>query len=568
MIFGLLFPIFLLVVVILVLRRFMARDGRVAVSGNSVRRFFQYVLLFGLLVVSAIGLSGLLGRLLRGATLVSSDQTALARNFSFVVVGVPLLLILANWTRRKFLADPLEATSLGWGFYVTLSSITSLVVAIFALHDILIWIVGTQKYNGETPARFILWGAIWGVHWWVDLRVTPALTSRYHHLLGSLIGLGTVVVGLSELLAEVIARIFHLGGDALFIRGGDSILLSAVTFLVGIPIWLLYWMRTYAKSKRDSLWLGYVLLAGVASGLVLAVSFASAVLYQILVWLIGDPRSTQTVFHFQNTSMYSGAAIVGVIAWRYHHAVLGEARLAARTEVQRIYEYLMAGIGLAAAAGGVGILLIALLEAMTNSSVIVGGNGATNTLLAAGTLLVVGGPLWWIFWRRIESATQDSPSIELTSATRRIYLFLLFGVGGVAGVASLLVGVFLLFDDIFKGQFSGETVHRARYSIAILLTASALAGYHWMIYRNEREVVEAGQRGPHFVLLIGKKNPDLIQAINQHVGARVQTWQRLDDESEFGPVEDMLKILDGVQGESVILLAEAGGVRAIPIERD
>ena len=572
MIFGALVPIFLLVlllaIVILVLRRFVGRDGQGAVSGNSVRRFFQYVLLFGLLIVSAIGLSGLLGRLLRGATLVSSDQTALARSFSFVVVGVPLLLILAIWTRRKFLTDPLEATSLGWGFYITLSSITSLVIAIFALHDILIWTVGTQKYNGETLARFIVWGAIWGVHWWVDLRVTPALTSRYHHLLGSLIGLGTIVVGLSELLSEVIARVFHLGGDALFIRGGDSILLSAATFLVGIPIWLLYWMRTYAKSARDSLWLGYVLLAGVASGLVLAVSFASAVLYQILVWLIGDPRSTQAAFHFQNTSMYSGAAIVGVIAWWYHHAMLEEARLVARTEVQRIYEYLMAGIGLTAIAGGVGILLIAFLEVITNSSVIVGGNSATNALLAAATLLIVGGPLWWIFWRRIQSATQGSPSTELTSATRRIYLFILFGVGGVAGVASLLVGVFLLFDDIFKGKFSGETVHRARYSISILLTAFAVAGYHWMVYRNEREFVQAGQRGPHFVLLIGKKNPGLVAAINQHVGARVQAWQRLDDESEFGPVEDVLKVLDGVQGESVILLAEASGIRVIPIDRD
>lgn len=561
------FPLLLLVIVILLVRRFAGRDGQGAISGNSVRRFFQYLLLFGLLVVSAIGLSGLLGRLLRGATFVSSDQTTLARNSSFVVVGIPLLLILANWTRLKVIADPLEVTSLGLGLYVTISSITSLVLSMSALHDIFIWTVGSEKYNGETLARFIVWGGIWGVHWWVDLRLTPELTSRYHHLLGSLIGLGTVVIGLSGLLSEVIARLFHFGGGALYIRGGGSILLSAATFLVGLPVWLLYWMRTYAKSNRDSLWLGYVLLAGAGSGLVLAVSFASALLYQILIWLFGDPIPITAAFHFEHVSTYSGAALVGGICWLYHHAILEEFRRTSRTEVQRIYEYLMAGIGLVAAAGGIGMLLTGFVEAVTKSSVIVGGSGATNALFAAATLLVVGGPVWWIFWRRIQSATQLSPSTEYSSTTRRIYLFILFGVGGLAGVIALLVGVFYIFDDVFKGNFSGETVHRARYDLSVLMTALAVAGYHWKIYRTERGSVHATRSWPDFVLLIGKKDPELIRSINQHSGARVQAWQPLVDVSDFGSIADVLHALEGVEAASVILLAEAGGLRVIPIER-
>ena len=571
MILSALFPVLLLVIVILIvglgLRRFAGRDGQVAVSGNSVRRFFQYLLLFGLLVVSAIGLSGLLGRLLDGATFVSSDQSTLARNSSFVVVGIPLLLLLANWTRRKVLADPLEAASLGLGFYLTISSITSLAVSMSSFHEILIWTVGTQKYNGETFARFIVWGGIWGVHWWVDLRFIPALTSRYHHFLGSLIGLVTVVFGLSEFLSEVIARLFHFGGGALYTRGGDSIFLSATTLLVGLPVWLIYWMRTYAKSNKDSLWLGYVLLAGAGGGLLLAVSFASALLYKILIWLFGDPISIKTAFHFHQVSTYAGAALVGAICWLYHHAILEEFRRTARTEVQRIYEYLMAGIGLVAAAGGIVMLLTGFVEAVTNSSLIVEESGAKNALLAAVTLLVVGGPVWWIFWRRIQSARQTSPSTEYSSTTRRIYLFILFGVGGLAGVIALLVGVFYIFDDIFKGNFSGETVHRARYGISVLLTAFAVAGYHWVIYRAERESLLATSSGPDFVLLIGKKDPELIRSINQHSGARVQAWQPLVDVHDFGSIADVLQALEGVEAESVLLLAEPSGLRAIPIER-
>ena len=567
MIIVLFFPLLLLVILILVFRRFAGRDRQGAISGNSVRRFFQYLLLFGLLVVSAIGLSGLLGRLLRGATLVFSDQTALARNSSFVVVGLPLLLLLANWTRRKVLADPLEDASFGLGFYLTISSITSLAVSMFALHDILIWTVGAQKYNGETLATFIVWGGIWGVHWWVGLRLAPAINVRYHHLIGSLIGLSTVVIGLSEFLSEVIVRIFHLGGDALYIRGGGSILLSADILLVGLPVWLFYWMRKYAKSNRDSLWLAYVLLAGTGGGLVLALSYASALLYQILIWFFGEPTIIKPFFQFQHAATYLTVALVGGISWLYHHTVLEEFRRTSRTEVQRIYEYLMAGIGLAAAAGGIGMLLTALVEALADSSPLVGGNGATNALLAAGTLLLVGGPVWWIFWRRMQIATKASPAIEYSSPARRIYLFILFGVGGLAGVVALLLVVFYLFDDIFKGNFSGETVYRARYNISVLLTSFVVAGYHWIIYRNERGSLHDARKILNYVLLVGRRDPELIRVINQRTGARVQAWQPLADVSDFGSLEKVLEVLNGVEAESVILISEAGGLRVIPIER-
>ncbi len=568
MIVGALFPVIFLVIAILVIRRLTGRDVHGPVTGNSVRRFFQFLLMYGLLVVSGVGLYGLLGRLLRGSSLVVLDQTGLARNFSFVVVGVPLYAFLAFWTKRKFIAEPAEAKSLGWTFYITTSSITALLFTFFALRDILTWTASDVKYNGESIARLIVWGAIWGAHWWVDVRVTPAVASSYHHLLGSLIGLIAAFVGLSDLLSSALNRVFHLGGDAIFLRGGDSIWLSAITLIAGLPVWWLYWVRTYSKSFKDSLWLSYVLLAGVAGGLVVAVSCASTVLYQVFVWLIGDPSSTQAAFHFQNSSNFAGAAIVGFVTWWYHHAVLDEERVAVRTEVQRIYEYLIAGIGLAAAAGGIGVLLTALVAGLTSSTTLVGGSGSSNTLIAAGTLLIIGGPVWWIFWRRIQTVTQKSPVAEHGSATRRIYLFLLFGVGGLAGVVALLVGVFFFFDDVFKGNFGIATFYRARFTMSILLTAFAVAGYHWMVYRQERELGIPGQQGLHHVFLVGAEDHELTRAIAQQTGARVQAWRRVDDASTFGSTEEVLNILSTVDGDSVLLLADPGGVKAIPIERD
>jgi hypothetical protein len=562
--------LFIFLVVFLIRRAMGKGSGGVSSGvslGHPVRRFFQYLLLYGLLVVVATGLSGLLGRLLDRGALVSTDQTELARSVSFTVVGIPLFVGVALWTRRSFREQPAEAKSFGWSFYATLASLTSLSVAMFGLHDLLTWAVRIDNFRGPSLARLVVWGAIWGVHWWLDIRFTPAHRSQVHHLVGSLISLGTVVVGFAGVLSGVFEAVLRLGGHGLFVEGANPILRGGVIFVVGAPVWFLYWTRTAAKSARNPLWLAYVLLAGVGGGLVMAVVSASIVLYQVLVWLLGEPGSSDASVHFQNIHAALGTAGVGIIVWWYHRAVLGEAGGAVRTEVRRVYEYLMGGIGLLAAAGGLLIILVALIESMTGSAVITGGS-TVNTLLAAATLLVVGGPVWWFFWRRIQAATRAFPLEEHASPTRRVYLFVLFGVGGIAAVVALLVGVYFLFDDVFKGAVGTQTIRRMRFPIALLIATGAVAGYHWMVYRTEREQVIASVRGPRFVLLVGPKDPELVRAVAHWTGGRVQAWALKDGAAASWSAESVIAILGASKEEELIVLAEPGGPRALPVDRD
>ena len=565
MIARLLTSIVLIALLVFGIRTLATGEGRGAIHGHSVRRFFQYLLLYSLLITAALGLSGLLGRLLDRATLVAADHTDLARNVSFVIVGIPLYIVIASWTRRKLSTDPGEVKSLGWGLYITLATLTSLIVAMFALHDILSWAVGIQSYSGPSLARFIVWGALWSTHWWLSDRLTPPESSRVHRLIGSLIGLVIVIVGLSNLLTSVIQRVLKLGADVLFLGGVDPIKKSAVTFAVGIPVWFLYWMRTSSKSKRDPFWLVYVLLFGVGGGLVIAISGASAVLYNVLVWFLGEPKTLDASPHLRSIPAAAAFAFVGTVVWWYHHAILENEKT--RSEVRRVYEYLMAGIGLIASAAGVSMVLVALVETFTRVEVIAGPSGGRNALLAAATMLIVGTPVWWIFWQKIQRATQTSPAGEIASPTRRVYLFLLFGIGGLTSVIVLLIGVFIVFDDIFKSHLGTDTLHRLRFCIAILITTGAVAGYHWMIYRAEREQVGAGLHGPRFVLLVGPRDPDLMRAVAHRTGGRVQSWTRKDDESSFGSVEEVIAVLENTQEESIILLAESSGIRVIPVDR-
>ena len=70
----------------------------------TVRRLIIYVLFFVLVVIGAIGLAGLLGRLINArAELVAGDTADLARSLAFTLIGGPLagLLWWMVWRRAR-----------------------------------------------------------------------------------------------------------------------------------------------------------------------------------------------------------------------------------------------------------------------------------------------------------------------------------------------------------------------------------------------------------------------------------------------------------------------------------
>lgn len=558
--------------VVAVVRRAGARTtAGPAAEGSSVRRFFQYLLLYGLLVVVASGLAGLLGRLLERPAAVGGDL-ALARDLAFVVVGGPLLATLALWARRELTRDADEARSTAWAAYVTAASLTSLLLAMSRLDGVLRWLTGLHAFDGGAVAGLLVWGGVWAGHWWLDRRVTPPGRSRVHHLAGSLVGLVVSATGLGRLLAAALRPLLGLSGSAVLVSADRAMLAAVVTLAVGVPVWIVYWQLTWSRSERDPLWIGYVLLAGVAGGLVTAIGSASTLLQSVLVWLVGDPGSTVAAVHFRSAPASAAAAVVGTLVWWYHHAVLESAGVAAgRSEVRRVYEYLMAAIGLLAAAGGLVTLLASLAEAAAGRPL--AGPAATNTLLAALTLLVVGGPVWWVYWARIRSAAAQSPAAELASPTRRLYLFVLFGVGGVAAVVALIVGVYLLFEDLVRGTASAETLRRARFPIGIVVTTAAISAYHWAVYREDRQQAPAAAEahGPRYVLLLGPADGALAHEVARRTRGRVQAWALADGAAPPTAVpwsaDAVMAALEGSAATEVVVLADEGGLRVIPVHR-
>ena len=540
MIIGLLLPIIIVIVIISTVRRSRGQ----AITGNEIRLFFQYLVLYALVMLTATGADGLLGQLFSRTSTLVIGTGAMARNVSFIVVGMPLLALMWLWTKRTFAED---RSSWAWNLYVSAVSLTSLLMVITGIADFINSWLRASRFDGNALAQIIVWGAVWAVHWRLD-QATPEQNRSFHLLLGSLVGLVTSVIGLSTLLGGLLARIVE-SSSQIVVTSYSPIRSGLALTIAGVPAWSWYWLRNAYRRDRDETWSAYALLAGVAGGLVTAVVAASTVIYKVLVWFLGDPISDDPRRYFTNLPMAFAVALVGSLVWWYHQAVLAEGAQV-RTEVRRVYEYLISGIAVISAGVGISILVVSALEAVTRTSEIMYSE-PVNTLLLAITLLLIAVPIWWIFWSQITAAVKANPDVEHASATRRVYLFMLFGIGGVVALIALLTGVYTFFEAIFESRLGLPTLRRMRIPIGILVSTAAIAAYHWRVFRSDG-VHRERATGPRFVLLVGPNDPELVRAIRHEFGARVELRKTVD--GAWSP-ENVLAQLRSTQSPAVMVAA-------------
>lgn len=480
-------------VLIFIGRKIFGRRGG-HVQPHSLRRAFQYVILYGLVIVVGIGLSGLVARLLEGDAIIATDKVALALELSFTLVGIPIMIILGLWSYRQLKKDPTEKSSSGFQFYLYAASITSLIFSIVSVVDLLRWVIGDIPFHPSAAGRTIIWGAIWAVHVIFDEEFVEADRSSFLYLSGAGTGLLVSVIGLVNMLGGIFQEIFGMTGGDFLVAGEGRLTYGLTMALVGIPVWVIYWISKESRTAHDDLWHFYIFIVGIAFGLVLSLSSTSVLLYKSLVWLIGDTQGVNAKEFFTVAPTTLGAVIIGLLSWWYHQACLGEKRDETRSEVRRVYEYLISAIALIACAVGIATVIISFIDSVTRGENLV-GEGAKNTLLLALTELLVAAPLWTIYWMRIQRFVHWDPWNEIESQTRKMYLVILFGIGGLSATISLIVGLFIIFQDLLNGDYGNLTWLHTRVPIALIVTTSTVAGYHWIIYRNDRTLAKANSLG-------------------------------------------------------------------------
>jgi len=559
----------MIAVVVLVIRKVSKRATSSSNTAQPVRLFFQYALAFGLFMIVTVGLAGLLSRALDVSNIVNADQSSLASNLAFVVVGGPLLAGITIWLRNSLRENPSEGHGLIPTFFATLAAIVSLLVflssAIAALHNV----ISGDEVLGSTLGRTIVWGTALILVLKISNSVIPKNDFRIQYFVGSFITALAALIGLVQVLGGVLALLlsqqtFFDTQKLALVSPDNPIGIGLGTLLMSGALWVYYWIKNANTDKSDTLWLAYVLIAGVGGTLVIAITSLSISLYQVLVWFVGEPTSQNAGEHFASIPQSLATAFAGFLFWWYHKSLLPNE--SERTDVQRTYEYLVSAISLIASAIGISIVIVALIESLT-SQVQLAGAGAINTLLGAGTVIVVAGPVWWHFWSRIQSIARVESNAELSSPVRRIYLFLLFGVGGIVAIVSLITIVVQLFDGILSSNLGANTFSEMRFAIGILISTGIVAGYHWEIYRHEKSVEVSFATTATNVLLVGPNSPELIQKLKAATGAKVSFLQRADASELVWPTEHVIELVAQSKEDDLLILLEATGVKVVPVTR-
>jgi hypothetical protein len=294
----------------------------------------------------------------------------------------------------------------------------------------------------------------------------------------------------------------------------------------------------------------------------MVVAGLGAAVFRVLEWILADPSGTAAE-HFEVVPAALGVVAVGAAAWAYHRHVIRSDPERERTEVDRVYDYLLAGAGLVVAAGGLATLLTYALWAIAGTEITGSDRGVIAVAL---TLLVVGAPLWGVYWSRAQRERVRLGPDEAQSTTRRTYLFIVLGVGGLVALVSMIVLVYLVVRAILDGTGGAELLDAVAVPISLLVSTGAVAWYHFTVVRHDRadmpEVVEPTVRD---VILITSDGKEITKAIAD-ADFRVRTFHAAGPALDVSSIEDVVAALTSETREHVVVVAmEEGGFEVIPL---
>ena len=566
-ILGSFIPLLILGGIIFFVARLMSNRHRTTdeSAGVAIRRFFQYAVMLAMLVLTSFGMAGLIDAAASAGSRLTTDATGTALSIAFVFVGLPVFAGLAIYTARKLRTDPRERESVGWAVYLTVALFGSLVTVMSLTGAFLAELLHDRTADRTIGIYTLIWAIVWAGHWWVSQRMGDPQRLQAQLLLGSAAGLiatfAGITAGATIVLSQIYDRLFQV---SIVDTGIEPLAGPLIVLVVGVPVWWWYWFRHGRNLSRGPLWLAYVLLLGVLGGAISVIIGTGVLLFGVLEWFLGDPGTTSSAAHFEFIPGAIGAIAAGGVSWLYHGTLVGERGDRTRTEVDRVYDYLLAGAGLIVAASGIATLITISLKALAGRGLTSFQSG--NATAAALTLLVVGAPLWWRYWSTTQSCRKTDPEAELRSITRRVYIFLLFGVAGIVAVVNLIIIVFIVFNDILEGNFGSITLDGASVPVALLLTAGALAGYHFVIFREDRAATpDVAEPTLRRAIVIASGADPIIAAIRSDIGASVTVIDVASDPITATNIGEALEILQTTDHQAVVVVPDGdGGYEVLP----
>lgn len=431
-----------------------------------VRDLLKYLILFIAVLLTCLGLAGLLGLALDTQNVDYGGKLDAARWLAFLVVGIPVIAVMSSWIRRDFRANSEDRNSPAWQIYLFAASTSSLLIWFLPSIEALKWFSG-QDYRPREIAQAIVAFAVWVIHMNL-LKVHTSVISNVHRFAGLATGLVASAVALINAIAFGISKWMDV------VTGKYEMQDAVILFVVAVPVALFYWGSLNNNGSELEIRI-YRTFGGKAIPTFFMAIAATFALGSVLNWYFGE-HIDDAPRYFTHVPQQIATVIVLAPMIYYFRYLVSEY---SRDDISRLFQYFVSGSALTGAGIAGGWFIAGLFEF----------NSFINTSIAGFSGLLVALPIWRFEWRHCQEAIHHYFEIEHNSPIRRIYLYIMLAAPTIAAFVSAVVMSYQLFKGILVGGFNWIDI---KAPAGALISASLVTFYQYRVYRSERQGVASG----------------------------------------------------------------------------
>ena len=519
---------------------------------KSIRRLYFYLVALISIEVVLWGLVGLLRSVADDA--ISGGAGTLAQALALILVGVPIFLVHWLWVQRAAAREEEEkSTTLRAVFFyaILLATLIPVVQNLLSFIDrVLIHSAGLETgrafslFREQTLAdnfiAIVMNGIVAAYFWnilrreWMTLPDRENFTEvrRLYRYLWMLYGLLMTVFGAQQILRFLL----YIPGDLLGELGREVFINGVALLVVGTPIWVYSW-KIIQESLADPAEMGstlrltilYLLALG---GVITVITTASIVVNAIVTWLLGVDWTLRDF-----VQQIGGPVSIGLplgLVWAYYgywlnrhiEAVGNRVRQAS---IKRLYNYILAGLGLVVAFIGVATLFAFIIDTVTGTSILM-NDSTRGTLATSLSSLIVGLPLWLTMWRPMQADAMKSGEMgdhARRSLIRKAYLYLVIFVAVIGGMGTAVGLVNLLIRAALEGVTGSNFVNELLNFLQLLLLFGVVLMYHLNALRMDGAStadVLADKQSGYSVVVVDSGNGfvESVRAALLKLGSKVQ----------------------------------------------
>jgi hypothetical protein len=531
---------------------------------KSIRRLYFYLVALISIEVVVWGLVGLLRSVVDRT--ISGGAEALAQALALILVGVPIFLIHWSWAQRASAREEEEKTASLRAVYLYAILLGTLIPVV---QNVLSFVnralvqstgLGVERafsaFRNQTLADNLIaigmnlivaayfWNVLRGE--WATLKDRENFSDvrRLYRYIWMLYGLLMTVFGAQQILRFL----FYIPGDMLGEMGREVVVNGMALLIIGTPVWVYSW-RVIQDSLADPAEMGSTLRLGIlyllALGGVITVITTAAMVVNILVSrLLGADWTLQ---HF--VQQLGGPISVGVplgMIWAYygywlnrHIEAVGDA--VRQAGMKRLYNYILAFIGLVVSFVGVATLLSFIIDMATRSGILI-SESMRGMLATSISSLVVGLPLWLLTWRPMQAAAMTKGEMgdhARRSVLRKTYLYLALFASVIGGMGTAVALFYQLIRVVLTGDVGSDFVNTLLNLIQLLFLFGVVLVYHLNVLRMDGASAAdslAEKQSGYSVLIVdsGDGFAESFQAALTKFGSKVQVTVTTPDKKPEG----------------------------------